>query len=441
MVQQQRIGDRNIPNLLERWPWLSASAGAALVLASGLYVVKTKTFAPPASLDTVSVSSAPRVRTITALGRLEPSGDVVSLSAPSSGEGTRVEQLLVKQGDTVRAGQIIAILDNQLVFQAAAVEAERQVAIAKAELARIKAGAQSGDIDAQQAEVERLRLEREDLIAAQEATLRRLKASRSGDIATQEATVERIKAELSNAKADAQRYRDLYKDGAITASEQERFILAEDTAVKRLQEAEASLARTKSSRTAEIEEAEATLRRIKSGQAKQILSASATLDRIKEVRPEDITAAEAQVKAAEANVAVVNANLHQTSVRASQSGVVLKVNTRAGERLNPLGIVDIGQTQTMTAIAEIYESDISKVKLGQSATVTSDVIDEELQGKVVDIGLQIQPQRVADTNPAANIDNRIIEVKVELDQASSKKVNRLTNLQVEVTIQQGEEAS
>lgn len=438
MVQQQRIGDRNIQTLLERWPWLSASAGAALVLASGLYVVKTKTFAPPVPVESTPLST-PLVTTITALGRLEPSGDVVSLSAPSAGERTRVEQLLVKQGDTVTAGQIIAILDNQLVFQAAAVEAERQVAIAKAELARVKAGAQSGDIDAQQAEVERLRLEREDLVAAQEATIRRLKASRSGDIATQEATVERIKAELSNAKADAQRYRDLYKDGAITASEQERFLLAEETAVKRLQEAEASLERTKSARTAEIEEAEATLRRIKSGQAKQILSASATLDRIKEVRPEDITAAEAQVKAAEANVAVVNANLHQTSVRASQNGVILKVNTRAGERLNPLGIVDIGQTQTMTAIAEIYESDIGKVRLGQSATVTSDVIEDELQGKVVDIGLQIQPQRVADTNPAANVDNRIIEVKVELDKASSEKVNRLTNLQVEVTIHQGEE--
>ncbi|NJR68438.1 MAG: hypothetical protein HC771_07020 [Synechococcales cyanobacterium CRU_2_2] len=67
--------------------------------------------------------------------------------------------------------------------------------------------------------------------------------------------------------------------------------------------------------------------------------------------------------------------------------------------------------------------------------MTSDVVEGELTGSVIDIGLQIQSQRVADTNPSANIDGRIVEVKVELDGPSSQRVNRLTNLQVEVKIQ------
>lgn len=45
----------------------------------------------------VLVSEA--VRTVTALGRLEPKGEVIQLSAPASGQASRVEQLLVKEGD------------------------------------------------------------------------------------------------------------------------------------------------------------------------------------------------------------------------------------------------------------------------------------------------------------------------------------------------------
>ena len=53
----------------------------------------------------------PQITTVTALGRLEPQGEVIQLSAPGATSGTQVEQLLVKVGDQVKPGQVIAILD------------------------------------------------------------------------------------------------------------------------------------------------------------------------------------------------------------------------------------------------------------------------------------------------------------------------------------------
>ena len=66
----------------------------------------------------------------------------------------------------------------------------------------------------------------------------------------------------------------------------------------------------------------------------------------------------------------------------------------------------------MYAVTEVYESDIGKVKLGQSATVTSSAIEGKLTGTVEQIGLEIERQEVVNTDPTSNIDARVVEVKV-----------------------------
>ncbi|MDJ0743099.1 MAG: biotin/lipoyl-binding protein [Xenococcaceae cyanobacterium MO_167.B27] len=63
------------------------------------------------------VPTLPEIKTVTALGHLEPSGEVIQVSASSSTE--RVEELLVKKGDRVAKGQIIAILNSRNRLQAA----------------------------------------------------------------------------------------------------------------------------------------------------------------------------------------------------------------------------------------------------------------------------------------------------------------------------------
>lgn len=116
----------------------------------------------------------PIVKKVTALGRLEPAAEVIELSAPLALDGDRVAQLLVKEGDRVKAGQTVAILDSRDRLQDELRQAQEQVRNAEAKRAQVKAGAKTGEIQAQQATIARLEAELDGSIATQNAALAKL---------------------------------------------------------------------------------------------------------------------------------------------------------------------------------------------------------------------------------------------------------------------------
>ncbi|MEM8717787.1 MAG: ABC exporter membrane fusion protein [Cyanobacteria bacterium P01_G01_bin.39] len=343
--------------------------------------------------------AAPKITTVTALGRLEPQGEIIQISVSAAAEGDRLEELLVKEGDQVQQGDVIAILDSRDRLEAALNQAQEQVTVAQANLAKVKAGAKTGEIQAQQ------------------AAIARIEAERSNNILAQSAMVSRMSAELRNAELEYQRYQTLYQDGAVSASEKDSKYLTLATAKEQLVEAKANL------------------KRIESSQQEQISEAKATLKKIAEVRPVDVAVAEAEVRQAQAAVKTAQAELDRAYIKSSQAGRVIKVLTRPGETVSSNeGIARIGETSQMYAVAEVYESDITKVQLGQQVTITSSALAEKLMGEVASIGLEIERQEVVNTDPTANIDAKVVEVKVKLDPESSQKVAGLTNLLVNVRI-------
>jgi HlyD family secretion protein len=86
----------------------------------------------------------------------------------------------------------------------------------------------------------------------------------------------------------------------------------------------------------------------------------------------------------------------------------------------------------MVATAEVYETDINRVRIGQSAEITSDALPAPLSGSVRFIALKVHKQDEIGTDPAARKDARIIEVEILLD--DPKAVEHLSNLQVEIII-------
>lgn len=370
------------------------------VVVGGVTVYRlTKTSTPEAE---ISVQTMPAIKTVTALGRLEPSGEIVQISVSSGAEGNRLDELLVNEGEKIERGQAIAILDSRDRLEAALNQAREQVKVAQANLDVVKAGAKTGEI------------------RAQEAAVARIEAEGSNNIMAQTATVSRIRAELNNARVEYQRYERLYKDGAISSSERDSKYLALATAKEQLAEAQANL------------------NRIKSSQQQQLLEAKATLDRIAEVRPVDVAVAEAEVRQAQAAAKTARTELDRAYIKSPQAGTVIKILARPGEIIsNEEGIARIGKIDEMYAVAEVYESDIAKIELGQPVTVSSSAIEGKLQGTVAKIGLEIERQNVVNTDPTANIDARVVEVKVKLDKASSLKVAGLTNLQVTTRIEVG----
>lgn len=343
--------------------------------------------------------TAPPIR-ITALGRLQPKAEVIRLSAPVTLNNDRVAKLLVQRGNRVKAGQVIAILDSRDRLQKALLEAQKQVSVAQSKLAQVKAGAKSGEIAAQQAQSERLQAELQ------------------GEITTQQATIARWQSEVKNASAEYNRNLLLYKEGAISASSLDQKRLTLETNLAQLNEAKANRSRAAETLRAQIKEAKA------------------TLNRIVQVRPVDVQAAQTEVDAAIATVKRAEAELNQTYIRAPMAGRILEIYAKPGEAIGDQGIVDLGQTEQMEVVAEVYQTDVGKVRAGQPAVITSESFSGELHGTVRLIGLQVSQQKVFSNQPGENLDRRVVEVRIRLTPEDSKHVEGLTNLQVQVAIQQ-----
>ncbi|MGB7440465.1 MAG: ABC exporter membrane fusion protein [Coleofasciculaceae cyanobacterium] len=383
--------------------WI-AGLTVAVGLAAGASVIYYNFVQEQGSSESATVTAqaeaAPIITSVAALGRLEPEGEIIRLSAPLSIDGTRtrISELLVKQGDQVKKDQVVAILYSRDTSQATLEKAKSNVQVAQANLARIKAGARQGEIQAQR-----------EAIVDLEAELR-------GQISSQEATISRIKAELGNAKVEYGRYEQLHKEGGISTSELDSRRLRLDTAEDQLEEAKAALGRT-----------------VETLQVKQ-RQAKATLAGISEVRPVDVQVAQAEVATALAQVKEAQSQLDLTYIKSPLEGKVLELHVRPGEVISEMGIAEIGQTGQMYAVAEVYQTDIGKVKLGQEAIVSSPVFPDKLRGEVAEIGLRVDRQNVFNVNPMANTDNKVVDVKIRLNPEDSKKVENLTNLQVDVQI-------
>ncbi len=412
-------------------PLLITGALALTIGIAGTRIVMSQsTPAPQVSSSPV----IPELKSVTALGRLEPKGQIIKLSAPSSNDGSRLEVLKVKEGDTVKTGDIIAVLNSQPRLEAALQQADEQVNVAQAKLAQVQSGAKSGEIQAQRSEVARLNAERTGDYNTQVAVIARLEADLDGIRNTQKATGFRLQADYDNAKLEADRYQTLYEAGATSASLRDSKRLVAQTAFRRGQEAAAEAERARNTLAQQIREAKAALARSQSARAEQVDAADSTLDRIAEVRPVDVQTAQAEVRQAQAARQKAAADLEQAYVRSPQDGTVLKIYTRSGEKIATDGIVDLGQTRKMMAIVEVYESDRQRVKLGQTTMVSTAAIEGELKGTVKEIGQKVLRQSLTNTDATTNTDARVIEIRIELDPDSSQKVAQFTNAQVTAKI-------
>lgn len=379
-------------------PWILGPVLVATLVTGGIatYSIQQLGSKPQSAQEAAPPPIVPSK--VSALGRLEPEGEVITLAAPIALDGDRVADLKVKEGQLVQKGQVVAVLDARDRFNSELVQAQRQLAIAEAKLAQVRSGAKTGEIQ------------------AQDSTIRRWEAEAAGALQTQRATLAKLESQLRNAQAEYDRFKQLHEEKAISVSLMDSKRLALETAKAEVAEAIAARDRINSTLNAQIEEADA------------------TRDRIAEVRPVDVQAAEREVEAAAAAVQRAQVNLEQAYIRASQAGRVLKIHTRAGEKLAKEGVLDLGQTSQMLAVAEVYQSDVGKIRVGQSATVSGQAIEGELKGTVVQVGMEVKRQNVFANEPGENIDRRVVEVKIRLDPASSQKVAQLTNLQVQTAI-------
>ena len=339
-------------------------------------------------------------RLITALGRVEPEGEIIKVGAPA---GERILRLLVQDGQEVKRGQAIAYLESYPERLAERDLAESQLKEAQSLLLSEQ---QLGQVQIQEAQT-------------RQAQVRQPKTEQ---LRAQAATVERLQAELLLAQKDYKRFQYLQERGAISAKDLDDRALALRSKQEDLNSAIATFAQFKQQLQTDFANATVLVDMARVGTVKSQIQTQVA-SRIRELD-------------------VANARLARTIIAAPQNGQILEVLLQEGEAV-PLGgsqggsggdptIVEMGDTSRMVVVAEVYETDIRHIKVGQSATVKSPAFDDELYGVVKQVGLRIGKNDVLDTDPAANTDSRVVEVKIGL--TDGFPVAQLTNLQVDVLI-------
>ncbi len=95
----------------------------------------------------------------------------------------------------------------------------------------------------------------------------------------------------------------------------------------------------------------------------------------------------------------------------------------------------------MACVAEVYEADRRRIKVGDPATLRSPALgageDRALTGRVAQIGRLVATPQVKSLDPLARSDRRVVEVRIDLSPDSVRRAAELVNLEVEVTVGSG----
>ena len=312
----------------------------------GVYLWRTGYFAGPRNSIQVS-------------GNLEMT--LVDISFKTAG---RMTELTVREGDTVKKGQVIARLD------AAQLEQQRLRDIAAVSGAQSTYDQLKTTIEYQQATIDSDISTRQAELAQQQAHLDELNAvSRKEEIQQADSSVNEARAQLDLAKADWDRAQTLYKDTDISTSQFDQARTKFSAAQAVLAQAQQRAALVKEGpRKEEIAGARAQLARA------QAALRTAEANRIDLRRKqEQLVERRSDIDRARAQVGITEAQLNDTTIASPIDGVVLVKSAEPGEVIAAgTTIIRIGDVDHPWLRAYVGETDLGRVKLGTAVNLTTD---------------------------------------------------------------------
>jgi HlyD family secretion protein len=139
----------------------------------------------------------------------------------------------------------------------------------------------------------------------------------------------------------------------------------------------------------------------------------------KGARAEDLAAARAQVRLAEANLTLAEAQLEKTFVRSPVNGTVLRRTRVAGETVTanpPTTVAVIGDVHALRVRAEVDETNVGQVRVGERVEVTADAFpNKKFGGVVVRLSSRMGAKQVMTGRPTDKADAKVLQVLIDLD--------------------------
>ncbi len=128
---------------------------------------------------------------------------------------------------------------------------------------------------------------------------------------------------------------------------------------------------------------------------------------------------ESALQASRSDVAVAEALLEKTRIRAPFAGTVLQLPAKAGEMVAPSpeqGLVVMGDMSVVRLKAEVDEHDVAKIKVGGKVSVKSNAYpDREFTGTVTELAPTLAAPKFALRGARRPTDVEVLEVTIDLD--------------------------
>ena len=96
--------------------------------------------------------------------------------------------------------------------------------------------------------------------------------------------------------------------------------------------------------------------------------------------------------------------------------------------------MEVGNIEVMHVVAEVYEEDVARVRIGQAARVRVPSLGAELSGQVVRKDLVVGRKVIFNNDPVSDTDARVVEVRIRLAPEDGSRVAGLSNARAEVVI-------
>ncbi|MBI5029806.1 MAG: efflux RND transporter periplasmic adaptor subunit [Chloroflexi bacterium] len=338
---------------------MKRSAFAILILILAASLISCSGSTAPTATPTVSASiKADASATVAAEGTIVPMPRT-TLAFKTSG---RVVEILVHEGDAVKAGATLARLDDAAI-QAQVTQAQAALTVAQKQLAQLKAGATSAE-----------RQSAKQALDSARATLAKVKAGSTVDQLAQ------LKANVDSAQASVSQAQAQY-DRAGGASNPYMGMMPESVV---LQQATNSLRAAQAAyRDATSHPTESEIKAAESAVA-QAESAVARLD----PTPETLALTEAQVAQAQAALDFAKTSLRDYVLVAPFDGTVATLDLNLGQVVSPgAPVISFGDLKNMRVeTVDLVEVDVAKISVGQSAKIKIDAFPDKIfNGKVMQI--------------------------------------------------------
>ncbi len=351
----------------------------------------------------------------------------------------RIREIRTAEGQRVRRGEVLVVLDDE-ELRAEAARLEAAIAVARAQLRDLVAGARKEEIDEARAAVARAEAQQRDLLAGArteeieaarqavaqaEARLRDLQAgARAQELEQARSAVAAAQATRTMAEREHRRFQRLYDQGLVAASDRDRAWQAYEVARAQEESARQQLGLLEAgprpeqvaAAQAEVRQAHDRLRLLEAGpRPNQVEAAEAEIRAARQrlalleagPRPDQVEAARAQVSQAEGALAQTRARLADTRIESPIDGVVLRKDLEPGATATPgTPILTLVDPATLWLRAYVAETDLGRLRLGQPARVTVDAFPGEgFEARVAEIASEAEftPRNVQTQKERVNL--------------------------------------